>query len=373
MAAPSSIAPLVSSDFVTVLHDQPISKALAALKRSNGLPAVVLNGGDYKGLISPASFLRNVDVSKAKIASVVHAAPTLSSSHSFEDAVRLMRDADARVLAVVERRSVKGIVSASSVLKQLAQDPVFKDVRAVDLRKEKLVSISQNDDLGKAIQLMKDKKVRKLPVLDMRGNPVGVVKLEEIAGDLILNLDRKSHASFQLGKGRQSIPEASPWSVSVKSVMDEELVVVSPQDKASSVIARLSEQSNPVVWVKGGGLITTQDVLKYYLDHLTPVQESTSITITHLPDIDEIDRAFLEETLQRTFSKVERTLKSEHRMHVVYKQLGKNGLRAQTNVKLTIEGAGKTFHAEATDWKVRLATKEACRSLEAEVSKRFRR
>lgn len=365
-----SISSLISTDFVTILHDAPVSKLMSVLKQSEGLPVVVVNGGDYKGLVSNSSLLRNVDVSKSKISSILHTAPTLTSSHSLDDTIRLMRDADVRALPVVEKQKVVGVVPARALLNALIKSTVFSNVSASQLVSANPLSVSPDDDVGKALQLMRSKSVRKLAVMGERGNIDGILKLEELAGDILLNVDRGSRGAYKKGYGTKSIAQSSAMTVQVKSLMDENPVSVSPTEKASNVLKSLASQNNPVVVVQGKGLITTQDIFNYYLSNQP--KPALPISITHLPSIDAIDRAFVEETLARTYARVERALKSEHNMRVVFKQANKSGLRSQTTVKISVEGAGKTMHAEATDWKVRLATKEACKTLENELSRRFK-
>lgn len=366
----TSVSSLISTNFVTISEDAPVSKLISVLKKSEGLPAVVVNGSDYKGLISTSSLLRNVDVSKSKISSILHSAPTLSPNHSLDDAIRLMRDANIRALPVVEKQKVVGVVPAHAILSVLSKSPVFSTVTASQLVSANPLSVSPDDDVGKALQLMRSKNIRKLAVMGKEGNIAGILKLEELAGDILLNVDRGSHGAYKKGYGTKSIAQSSAMTILVKSLMDDDPIVVSTSEKASNVLKSLSTQNNPVVVVQGKGLITTQDVLNYYLSNLP--QDALPISITHLPDIDEIDKAFVEETLARTYSRVERTLKSEHHMRVVFKQVNKDGLRAKTTVKISIEGAGKSMHAEASDWKVRLATKEACKTLENELSHRFK-
>ncbi len=365
-----TVSSLISTDFVTISHDAPVSKLMSILKQSEGLPAVVINGGDYKGLVSSSSLLRNVDVSKSKISSILRSAPALSSAHSLDDVIRLMRDADVRALPVVEKKKVVGVVPARAVLQALAKNDVFSNVTASQLVSSNPYSVSPDDDVGKALQLMRNKNIRKLAVMGKQGNIDGILKLEELAGDILLNVDRHAHGAYKKGYGTKSIAQSSAMTVQVKSLMDENPVSFSGSEKASVILKSLAQQNNPVVIVQGKGLITTQDIFNFYLSNQS--QPALPISITHLPDIDAIDRAFVEETLARTYSRVERVLKSEHRMSVVFKQINKNGLRAQTNVKISVEGAGKPIHADATNWKVRLATKDACKTLENELSHRFK-
>lgn len=100
------------------------------------------------------------------------------------------------------------------------------------------------------------------------------------------------------------------------------------------------------------------------------MQGDSRIQITHSPNLDEIDRAFVEKTLTKTYEKVAKFMGQEAAMKVVYKQLKTSGLRHKTEVRITLQGLGPHLNANASDWKVRLATTEACKILESEARRR---
>ena len=166
-------------------------------------------------------------------------------------------------------------------------------------------------------------------------------------------------------------------SIPVKSVMDENPIIVRGDEKGNKIVEMLSKQTNPLLIISENGkheLISVQNVFNAYLNQTqqNEKEENQDIQTTHLPEVDEIDRAKINSMLQKTFSKVQRIIKGENRMHVVYKQSQKSGLRAKTEVHIAIQGTGRPFSAVAIDWKVLLATKEACQILEAEVAKRYK-
>ncbi|MDZ4256403.1 MAG: CBS domain-containing protein, partial [archaeon] len=252
----------------------------------------------------------------------------------------------------------------------LIKHPVFDQVTASRLATLSPYSVSPNDDLGKALTIMRDNHVRKLAVTDARGLPVGLIKLEDLAGDILAKMDTGPDKYFRMGKDAQSISKPSPMSMKVAGIMEDLPVIVDPEARMRDVLKQMAKQNNPAVLVKHNMLIATQDVYNYYLAALLP--QTLPIAISHLPDVDGIDQGFIEQTLERTFQKLMRVLKSDHHLHAVYKQVQKSGLRARTNVRLSLEGAGRSYHAEATDWKVRLATVEACKTIEKEVLRAFR-
>lgn len=368
---------LVSQNFVSVQVNDMLSKVLGALKQKDTKEALVMDKTSLVGLISDSGLLRNVDITKTKASTVMRTLPSVSPTDSFDRVVTLMRDADIRILPVVEKNKVVGVITAQSVLSALQSSDVFASVTAKDLATFHPRVVNDTDPVSKAVSQMRDWNVRKLPVLDSKKKTVGVLRAESVAIDIVLGMDRHERDGFRRGKNTNSMKKESAANILVRSSMDENVPTVSPSEKGKKVLQFLSRDSNPTVLVTNNGstgLVSVQSVLDVFLNASKPSKTglSSPVFITHLPDIDEIDRGFVEQLLQRMYDKVERIMKNEHTMRVVYKQSNKDGLRRKTAVHITIQGAGKSLSASAEDWKVRLATKEACVALEHEVEKRFK-
>jgi CBS domain-containing protein len=60
------------------------------------------------------------------------------------------------------------------------------DVRVCEVMSTSVISCKANDDIHEALSTMADKKVRRLPVLDNDGRPVGVLSMDDVIthGDL---------------------------------------------------------------------------------------------------------------------------------------------------------------------------------------------
>ncbi len=106
---------------------------------------------------------------------------------SIEDAAKKMKEADTGALLVVDGDDLKGIVTDRDiVVNAIAEgntDATVEDVASTDA-----TTIEPDASLGDAIQLMRDNKVRRLPVVGGDGEPVGIVSL----GDLAIEADDDS-------------------------------------------------------------------------------------------------------------------------------------------------------------------------------------
>jgi CBS domain-containing protein len=106
---------------------------------------------------------------------------------SIEDAAAKMKEADTGAVLVVDGDELKGIVTD----RDIAVDATAEgntDAKVEDVASTDTTTIKADADLREAIDLMREKKVRRLPVVDDDGEPVGIVSL----GDLAIEADDDS-------------------------------------------------------------------------------------------------------------------------------------------------------------------------------------
>lgn len=143
---------------------------------------------------------------------------------------------------------------------------------------KEVLTVPQDARLAQIAQLMRDKKVRHLPVVDDKGALVGIVSNRDVQRaqpSLITTLDR-GEVNYLLDK------------VSAGDIMHKKVVTCSPRTLVEEA-GRLMRPSKigclPVV--DGGkvvGIVTSVDLLDFFLD-ITGcwIEGATRITI-HLPD-----------------------------------------------------------------------------------------
>ncbi len=104
------------------------------------------------------------------------------------DAAKCMRDAGIGGVIVLEDDAICGIVTDRDlVVRAIARERDPRTTTLGDICSRDLTTVAPDDQIGRAIQLMRDKAVRRLPVVE-KGQPVGILSL----GDLVLDRDRES-------------------------------------------------------------------------------------------------------------------------------------------------------------------------------------
>ncbi|MFE9173434.1 CBS domain-containing protein [Streptomyces kebangsaanensis] len=94
---------------------------------------------------------------------------------------RKMRDEDIGIVLVTEGDELRGLVSDRDlVIRTLAEggDPEQRTVASVC--SGDLFTVTPDDDLDRAVQLMREHSVRRVPVVD-HGHAVGIVSLGDLA------------------------------------------------------------------------------------------------------------------------------------------------------------------------------------------------
>ena len=116
-----------------------------------------------------------------KLQDVMSTAPvTLPATATVAEAAKKMRDDDIGDVIVMDGGRVFGIVTDRDiVLRVIAEDrdpsTSIRDICTIDL-----VTMSPDDDVKKAIEVMSERAIRRIPVCQ-DGNPIGVVSIGDLA------------------------------------------------------------------------------------------------------------------------------------------------------------------------------------------------
>ena len=106
---------------------------------------------------------------------------TLDRDASLADAARVMRDQGIGDVIVVDGDDAAGIVTDRDiVIRGVAEGVDPNSTRLGQVVSGDLTSVAPDDPVDRAIELMREKAVRRLPVLES-GKPVGVISLGDLA------------------------------------------------------------------------------------------------------------------------------------------------------------------------------------------------
>ncbi|HEX6538952.1 MAG TPA: CBS domain-containing protein [Candidatus Dormibacteraeota bacterium] len=108
---------------------------------------------------------------------------TVDAGEPVANVAKVMRDQAVGAVVVVHGERVKGIVTDRDIaIRAVAERRDPWNTRVGDITSEDVVSLSPEDPVNDAIELMRRHAVRRLPVVE-GGKPVGIVSIGDLAQD----------------------------------------------------------------------------------------------------------------------------------------------------------------------------------------------
>jgi CBS domain-containing protein len=112
----------------------------------------------------------------------------LPSSATVADAAKTMRDSNVGSIVIEDQGKLCGLITDRDiVIRTIADGGDPKATRLADTCSKTVVSLAPDDDTDRAVELMRERSVRRIPVIE-NGKVIGIVSL----GDLAMERDRKS-------------------------------------------------------------------------------------------------------------------------------------------------------------------------------------
>lgn len=140
---------------------------------------------------------------------------------SLAEAARTMRSIDAGILPVISGGKTIGVVTDRDIAVALGEaDRRPSEMKVSEAMSRTLYSCSPDTDVRRALAPMKEKRVRRLPVLDEGGQLVGIVSINDVilhseaAGDgWAVSYDEIVNTLQHICAHRYPIPPAKPADV----------------------------------------------------------------------------------------------------------------------------------------------------------------
>jgi CBS domain-containing protein len=108
---------------------------------------------------------------------------TVNASDSIVDAAKVMDQADVGPVIVLEDGAVSGILTDRDiVIRAVAEGKDPKSTKVGDVCTKDPTTLSPDEDVDRAISVMRDQKIRRLPVVE-NDRAVGILSLGDVAVD----------------------------------------------------------------------------------------------------------------------------------------------------------------------------------------------
>jgi CBS domain-containing protein len=132
-----TIRDVMTSDPRTVKSDAPIEEAAKAMKEADAGAVIIQDNGSPSGILTDRDIAiravaQGCDPSTPVSEIATTDVTTLSADDSVEDAVKIMREKNVRRLPVVEDDKTVGIVSLGDLAKEQDSDSALADISSAE-------------------------------------------------------------------------------------------------------------------------------------------------------------------------------------------------------------------------------------------------
>jgi CBS domain-containing protein len=112
---------------------------------------------------------------------MTHSVVTIPPNSTLQEAAKKMKDLDIGALPVSENGRLIGVLTDRDITVRSVSDAHEQSDKVRDVMTSEVISCFEDQDVSEGAQLMKQKQIRRLVVLNSEGQPVGILSLGDLA------------------------------------------------------------------------------------------------------------------------------------------------------------------------------------------------
>jgi len=335
-----------------VREDDSLSVAIGKLKESGQKALIVVKGEDseYAGVLTERAIARTLlDPTTAKVRSVYQKVPAADENSTMQKMAKMMVQYDTRVLPVLNRGKVVELITDSILLKDALKGEYGKrKVKDIMTPAWNVVTIQEDESIGKAISLMRRNGVTRLPVV--KGVKVtGIVTVHDTLSKIIKPKVRMSRGEF-VGEKNKFLRDP------IRTIMTSPVISVRPDSTIAEAFELMEENDVSSVLVLNElgelvGIVTRHDLLKPVAEAVDQERGvNVQITVKIPGGTDEIDIKNMQSELESFFKKHEDMLRGSSLSLYVKAHREKKKGRRLIHARVVLNGPSGSYSAVDEGW-----------------------
>jgi CBS domain-containing protein/ribosome-associated translation inhibitor RaiA len=317
-----------------------LSEIIGTLEKNDAYE-VFIEDGDKVGVVSIRDILRTSNILGARASSLMTVIHKLSPNDPVERAAAFMSDYRLRASPVGETK-IDGTVTTQSLCRALLPIKEFGSIKIDKLTKKDPITIGKSESTSKARSVMVEHTIDHLPVMDS-GKVGGIL----LSNQIVLSMFPKERREQGTLSG-----EATKYSnIRASELMDMNILVCEPNEKASDVLKRMIEQEKTYAlmkqWDELQGIVTYRDFVALLVESEKPDFPAYIVGLPDDPFEAQLARArFFKEAkaLRRSFPDIE-----EIRATIKTKNLPSGRHRYEISVSIETHGKVHAYSMEGWD------------------------
>ena len=292
------IADIATDEYVEVDPDERFGKVRARFEESNPKGILVTDDGEYVGVITERQILQTHVEDNTKASAFMRSAPQIDLDTGIRDVARMLVEGGTMVAPVFQDGELWGIVSADAILEGVLNH--LDALRVEQIYTEDVVTVTPDTSVGRAINLLREHGISRLPVLNDDDLLAGIVTTHDLRDVIIRDMD-KATVGDRAGDLERIL------DIPVYNVMNSPVATATVDDSVHAAVERMldNDYSGLVVTPPEddrtvAGVLTKTDVLRA----LTYTEEEhMDVQITNIDLLDTISRETIREDITAVVDK----------------------------------------------------------------------
>jgi len=292
------IADIATPEYVEIEADKRLGKVRSLFERERPKGIVVTESGEYAGILTQKQLVQSHVEDDAKVRSLVRSAPKVERTDDVREVARVLVEGGAKIAPVFEAGTLWGVVTEDAILEAVLENLDALDVS--EIYTEDVVTITDDTNVGRVINLLREHGVSRLPVLDEDGHLTGMVTTHDIVDIAVRDMEKAT-------QGDRSGDTDRILDIPVYDIMSSPAVTTTVDESVRDAVERMLEYdyAGLVVTPPGedrlvSGVVTKTDVLRA----LTFTEEKhMDVQITNIELLDTITREEIRQRIEAVAGK----------------------------------------------------------------------
>jgi CBS-domain-containing membrane protein len=303
------ISDIATPEFAEVDADATLGKVRSLFERENPKGLIVTRDGDYVGVVTERQLVRSRIDEGTKVSALVRSAPRIQRTEDVREVARMLVEGGVKVAPVYEGERLYGVVTADGVLSAVLEN--LDALTVGQIMTEDVVSVTEDGNVGQAINRLRDHGISRLPVVNESGRLTGVMTTHDVV-EFVVRDDERQH------KGDRSGDSDRMLDLPVYDLMTSPVLTTTPSESVRDAVGRMLDEDVAGLVVSPeevddlvAGVVTKTDVLRA----LTYTEEERmDVQITNVTLLDGLSRESLVESITDVVEKYQRM--HVHHAHV---------------------------------------------------------
>ena len=291
------ISEMATDEYVRAHPDETIGELRSTFEDGSPGGILIVENGECIGVITPQELLRSQTDDSAAARQVMKAVPVVDRNEGVREVARLLVENETRVAPVSVEGELWGGVTQDAILEAVLENLDVLTVK--EIATKDVVTVTEDDTLSEAINLLREHSISRVPVVDDRERPIGIVT----ADDLIEFVARDTQKQSVGDRGGDS---PTLRELPVENVMDRPPKTVTLESTVSEAVSQMLDQdvdgliAVPEYDERVAGVLTKTDVMRA-LSYTQ--EEAMDVQITNIDLLHSTSREAIAESIEEIINK----------------------------------------------------------------------